>query len=154
GEWIYKIGMPAKSGVAGGIIAVLPGQLGIGVFSPPLDERGNSVRGIRVCDELSRSLDLHLFNRPNPQRSVIRLKFTGHELNPCRVRTPQESQALHVHGSRIKVYQLQGHLIFATAEVLVREVIEEIDSTDFLLFDLKRVLSINESASRLFYQLL
>ena len=42
--------MPAKSGVGGGIIAVLPGQLGIGVFSPPLDERGNSVRGIAVCE--------------------------------------------------------------------------------------------------------
>src|SRR5882762_2471096 len=57
GEWIYKIGMPAKSGVTGGIIAVLPGQLGIGVFSPPLDSRGNSVRGIRVCEELSRRFD-------------------------------------------------------------------------------------------------
>ena len=61
GEWIYKIGMPAKSGVAGGIIAVLPGQLGIGVFSPPLDARGNSVRGIETCVELSRRLGLHIF---------------------------------------------------------------------------------------------
>src|SRR4029078_3503742 len=42
GEWIYRVGMPAKSGVAGGIIAVLPGQLGIGIFSPPLDDHGNS----------------------------------------------------------------------------------------------------------------
>src|ERR1041385_856239 len=45
GEWLYRVGMPAKSGVAGGVIAVLPGQLGIGVFSPPLDSRGHSVRG-------------------------------------------------------------------------------------------------------------
>src|SRR6266567_6750147 len=108
GEWIYKIGMPAKSGVAGGMIAVLPGQFGIGVFSPPLDSRGNSVRGLAVCDDVSRSFDLHLFNRPNPGRSVIRLKFTGAELNSSRVRTTQESQALHRFGAAIKAYQLQG----------------------------------------------
>lgn len=41
GEWIYRVGLPAKSGVGGGIVAVLPGQLGIGVFSPPLDGQGN-----------------------------------------------------------------------------------------------------------------
>src|SRR5688572_17190052 len=52
GEWIYNVGMPAKSGVSGGIIAVLPGQLGVGVFSPPLDAHGNSVRGVHVCDRL------------------------------------------------------------------------------------------------------
>src|SRR5262245_6334531 len=62
GEWLYRVGMPAKSGVAGGVIAVLPGQLGIGVFSPPVDNQGNSVRGLRVCDDLSRFFDLHLFN--------------------------------------------------------------------------------------------
>ena len=39
GEWLYRVGMPAKSGVSGGVIAVLPGQLGIGVFSPLLDSR-------------------------------------------------------------------------------------------------------------------
>ena len=46
GEWLESVGMPAKSGVSGGVFAVLPGQLGIGVFSPRLDERGNSVRGV------------------------------------------------------------------------------------------------------------
>src|SRR5439155_3737122 len=107
GEWIYKIGMPAKSGVGGGIIAVLPGQLGIGVFSPPLDSRGNSVRGIGVCNELSRGLDLPLFNRPSTGMSVIRLKFTGAELNSSRVRTPQENHGLHEFGAAIKAYQLQ-----------------------------------------------
>ena len=56
GEWAYSVGLPAKSGVGGGIIAVLPGQAGIGVFSPPLDARGNSVRGIRVCEELLAAL--------------------------------------------------------------------------------------------------
>ena len=154
GEWIYKIGMPAKSGVAGGIIAVLPGQLGIGVFSPLLDAHGNSVRGIRVCDELSRGLDLHLFNLPNSGRSVIRLKFTGAELNSSRVRTPQQSQVLHQFGSRLKAYQVQGHLFFATTEVLVRDIMECLDSTDYLVLDFRRVLSLNESACHLLYQLL
>ncbi|HEV8312419.1 MAG TPA: glutaminase A, partial [Burkholderiaceae bacterium] len=45
GEWVWRVGMAAKSGVGGGIMAVLPGQLGVGVFSPLLDARGNSVRG-------------------------------------------------------------------------------------------------------------
>ncbi|MEB3284811.1 MAG: glutaminase A [Candidatus Sericytochromatia bacterium] len=62
GEWVYRVGLPAKSGVGGGIIAVVPGKLGIAVFSPPLDERGNSVRGIAVCRDLSERLGLHLFD--------------------------------------------------------------------------------------------
>ncbi|NET01408.1 MAG: glutaminase A [Sphaerospermopsis sp. SIO1G2] len=61
GEWAYKVGIPAKSGVCGGIIAVVPGKMGIGVFSPLLDMRGNSVRGVKVCEELSHRLGLHLF---------------------------------------------------------------------------------------------
>jgi glutaminase len=61
GEWAYRVGLPAKSGVGGGICAVVPGRCGIGVFSPLLDERGNSVRGIRVCEELSQRFGLHAF---------------------------------------------------------------------------------------------
>lgn len=61
GEWVYKVGLPAKSGVSGGIIVVVPNQGGIGVFSPLLDGNGNSVRGIKVCEELSQELRLHLF---------------------------------------------------------------------------------------------
>jgi glutaminase len=61
GEWAHRVGVPAKSGVSGGIIAVIPNRLGIAVFSPPLDERGNSVRGIKVCEALSQELDLHIF---------------------------------------------------------------------------------------------
>lgn len=62
GEWAYRVGMPAKSGVGGGITAIAPGKMGIGTFSPLLDAKGNSVRGIKVCEDLSRDFGLHLFN--------------------------------------------------------------------------------------------
>ncbi len=61
GQWAYEVGIPAKSGVSGGILAVVPGKLGIGVFSPGLDVYGNSVRGIKVCEEISKRLGLHIF---------------------------------------------------------------------------------------------
>jgi glutaminase len=154
GEWIYKIGMPAKSGVAGGIIAVLPGQLGIGVFSPPLDTRGNSVRGIRVCNAISQDFDLHLLNRPSVGKFNIRMKFTGAEMNSSRVRTPAESQALRESGGSIKAYSLQGNLNFTTVEAIVRDVLEDFDATQQLILDFKRVLTINESACRLLYEIL
>lgn len=63
GEWVYKVGFPAKSGVGGGIIAIIPGQMGIAVFSPPLDRRGNSIRGIQVCQELSARFKLHILDQ-------------------------------------------------------------------------------------------
>ncbi len=70
GEWAYKVGLPAKSGVAGGILAVVPGQAGIGIFSPLLDRRGNSVRGIRACEELSERFGLHVFDFRPPEHSL------------------------------------------------------------------------------------
>lgn len=61
GEWLFEIGLPAKSGVSGGIVAIAPGKGALGVFSPPLDPVGNSVRGQRACAFLARSLGLNLF---------------------------------------------------------------------------------------------
>jgi glutaminase len=154
GEWLYRVGMPAKSGVAGGVIAVLPGQLGIGVFSPPLDSRGNSVRGLAVCDDISRSFDLHLFNTPNVIKSVIRLKFSAAQVNSNRVRTAEETEVLRTHGNQIQVLQLQGDLVLSTAEVVVFDLMNSLEKMDMVIIDFKHVISINESASRLFYHLL
>jgi glutaminase len=154
GEWIYTIGMPAKSGVAGGVIAVLPGQLGIGVFSPRLDDRGNSVRGIRVCNELSRHLDLHLLNLPSVGKAALRLKSTATQLKSTRARTPIEVQGLRQFGSVINIYQLQGNLTFATIEAVVHDLMQDVGFLEYLLLDLKHVLSINESACHILYRLL
>lgn len=61
GEFAIKAGIPAKSGVAGGILAAVPGRFGIGTFGPALDQKGNSVVGFRMLCDLSRRLDLSIF---------------------------------------------------------------------------------------------
>lgn len=70
GEWAYRVGMPAKSGVGGGVTAVVPERLGIGVFSPPLDEKGNTVRGIKVCEDMSQDFGLHMLNFAKPKHDL------------------------------------------------------------------------------------
>jgi glutaminase len=65
GQWAYEVGVPAKSGVSGGVIAVVNRQLGIATYSPRLDAHGNSSRGIKVCTELASRLGLHAFEFSN-----------------------------------------------------------------------------------------
>ncbi|MDF2674333.1 MAG: glutaminase [Clostridiales bacterium] len=61
GKFAVHIGIPAKSGVGGGILASVPGKMGIGVLGPALDSIGNSIGGIKVLEELSRDMDLSIF---------------------------------------------------------------------------------------------
>jgi glutaminase len=56
GQWLYKTGLPAKSGVGGGIVAVSPGKFGIAAISPPLDGAGNSVRAQKAIADISNAL--------------------------------------------------------------------------------------------------
>jgi glutaminase len=153
GEWIYNVGMPAKSGVAGGILAVLPGQLGIGVFSPRLDKHGNSVRGIEVCRELSRRFDLHMFHVSRSGRSVIR--HSGHGGQTCsnRLRQDKESELLKKHGHRIESLELQGELVFSTAEIVVRESIKEAEKADFFILNFRHVQLVDLVAAGLIKEL-
>ena len=71
GQWAYRVGVPAKSGVAGGVMAVVNRQLGIGTYSPRLDRFGNSVRGTDVCIDLASRLGLHVFDCVNVGSSFL-----------------------------------------------------------------------------------
>ena len=61
GQFAWQVGLPAKSGSAGGIMATVPGKMGIGTFSPLLDSAGNSVCGTRALEYLSRTLSLYVY---------------------------------------------------------------------------------------------
>ena len=100
GSWLYRVGMPAKSGVSGGVIAVLPGQLGIGVFSPRLDAFGNSVRGVAVCEALSEEFGLHLLRPPVSPASAVMTRYSLADVSSKRRRTTTRCGARRSGGER------------------------------------------------------
>jgi glutaminase len=153
GEWVYSVGMPAKSGVGGGVLAVLPGQLGIGVFSPRLDARGNSVRGVAVCRELSRSFDLHFMHVSRPSRSVLRASYTVARVSSKRERSEDERRTLERLGHRVRVYELQGDLGFAALESVLHRIVTDTRTVDVAIVDLKRVSLIEPAAVQLVVEL-
>lgn len=149
GEWVVDVGMPAKSGVAGGVLAVLPGQLGIAVFSPPLDPHGNSVRGIEVCRQISTDLDLHLLHVARSSRSAVRRSFNVGDA-PSRRRRPQgQCDLLEWVGWRATVTVLHGDLVFAAMESVVRGIVERAEETEIAVIDLTEVTEVDLAASRL-----
>jgi len=153
GEWLYRVGLPAKSGVGGGILAVLPGQLGIGVFSPPLDSKGNSARGIRVCADLSREMSLHLFANGTAPQPAVRLWYDASQVSSRRRRSTQHQQTLRGSGHRIRLIELQGELIFSTFEPVVRLTLKQAPYCQTLILNLRNVASIDRVTLRLIAQL-
>ncbi len=149
GEWVVDVGMPAKSGVAGGILAVLPGQLGIAVFSPPLDPHGNSVRGIEVCRQVSEDLSLHLLHVARTSRSAVRRTYTVADV-PSRRRRPEgQCSILDSVGKRCVVHVLHGDLVFAAMESVVHGVVDEREGIEIAVVDLTEVTEMDAAAARL-----
>ncbi|MGI5166922.1 glutaminase A [Spirillospora sp. CA-253888] len=139
GEWLLRAGLPAKSGVSGGLMAALPSQLGIGVYSPPLDRRGTSVRAIAACQELSSRFGLHLMRPVNRTTPVLHRFLRGDALGSQRTRRHAEREILRREARAIAVCELQGDLGFAAADVAVRTMSEELEGVRWLVLDLHRV---------------
>jgi glutaminase len=146
GEWVYTVGLPAKSGVSGGVVAVLPGQLGIGVFSPRLDNRGNSARGIKVCQRMAVDFDLHPLRFQPEVRAVVRHCYRCAHTRSNRVRTPEEYDLLTRHADSIAVFELQGDLFFGSTERLFRSVMADIAGVDAVVLDCKRIGNLDGAA--------
>jgi glutaminase len=149
GQWAFEVGIPAKSGVSGGIVAVIPGQIGIAVFSPLLDGYGNSIRGVAACREISQDFGLHVFaNRANPQ-AVIRREYKGSAVHSKRQSRGEDIRTLDREGRRIGVLELQGALYFASVERLLRRVYELTGEVEFLVIDFRRVRDADRAATKL-----
>ncbi|MCF7983492.1 MAG: glutaminase A [Thiohalocapsa sp.] len=147
GAWVFNVGMPAKSGVGGGIMAVLPGQFGLGVFSPLLDPKGNSVRGIEACKRISNEFGLHLFNVAHAtSSSVVRQCADGAHLHSRRYRAASERAALEIGGARIRIYELQGELLFGSTESITLRMLDALDEADYLIVSLKRVVGLDSAS--------
>ena len=149
GEWLYRTGLPAKSGVGGGILAVQPGRIGIGVYSPRLDAQGNSVRGIAVCRELAADLGLHLFEASQRAVPAIRLATTRRGVASKRRRSPPAAEHLRNMGHRLRLYHLQGALAFASVEPVVRELMARSTEADCFVVNLRAVPRIDRAAAGL-----
>lgn len=157
GEWLHAVGLPAKSGVSGGIIAPVPGRLGLGVFSPLVDTSGNSVRGVAVCSHLSRELTLHVVDRSSSALMPIRSVYSVADVASRRLRGVAERHALRLHGELSVVIELQGELDFVAVEQLARTLMtdarEPRDPLEHALVDLGRVERANAAAAPLFADL-
>jgi glutaminase len=152
GEWIYRIGMPAKSGVGGGIAAALPAQLGLGTFSPRLDEHGNSIRGLKICEALSTRFGLHVLNRSGDVRNSVIADYDIGAIRSKRSRMPDDEKILEKHHKDIRVLELVGAHSFATMDYVSRRLAHRL--APLLILDFRRVASITTAGALLLADML
>ena len=124
GQWMVNVGIPAKSGVAGGLIGTLPGQLGIASLSPRLNKQGNSVRGVKIFRELSNSMGLNLLS-------------SNFYLAPGIKSVERREGA--------DIVELQGMINFTAAEKILRGLAQRRLYGEKLIFDVSGVTGFNKA---------
>jgi glutaminase len=154
GEWSFDVGLAAKSGVSGGVLAVLPGQLSLAIWSPPLDKIGNSVRGIEACRRISQDFGLHMFYNAAAVENVVRRETRADSQPSLRIRNPRDRDILEAEGHRIAMVELQGALYFASTERMLSHLERLVTEVDFVILDFRRLNSIDTAAKRFFEQFL
>lgn len=142
GDWTTAVGMPAKSGVSGGILAVLPGQIGLAVFSPRLDGHGNSARGVALCETLADQAELHLMHVTRSSKTAVRDTYTLADYPSQRQRRPEEAEYLDSVGHTCRIYELHGDLLFSGVESVVRQV--SADAPEIAVLDARGVDEVAE----------
>ncbi|KAJ0355883.1 hypothetical protein COL154_001401 [Colletotrichum chrysophilum] len=123
GDWVSRVGIPAKSGVAGGILGALPGQVGLAAFSPKLDGRGNSVRGVMICEQLSRDMGLHMMDASQVAGATVRTSvatIVGGKRDPHHPNCQR----------KVVIFSLRGAVRFAGSERLTRTLARELSEPD------------------------
>jgi glutaminase len=147
GDWIVSVGLPAKSGVSGGVFAVLPGRLGVAVYSPPLDANGNSVRGVAVCRALSHELALHIVRPGERDALPVRARHDISTRSSKRIRPPRERALLAAAAGRTAIFELQGELGFMAAEAISRATAEAPSPVELAVVDLRRVTRVDRGGA-------
>lgn len=146
GEWMVRVGIPGKSGVGGGIIAVVPGQVGIAIYSPRLDHHGNSVRGVLACERLSGDLDLHLMRGAQVSHEAVRVQYPITEAPSGVRRQPPAQEALLRFGARAQVLEVKGDLTFGAAESVLRALVDLPEEVEFVVLDVRRITDVTDFA--------
>ena len=142
GDWLLRVGLPAKSGVSGGLIAAGPARFGLAAYSPPLDATGTSVRGHAALVELSRRFGLHLMNNPALPGSTVTLATTADDLPTAPA--GRRERALR---ERVGVVAAQGALDFTAAERVLFALDDSgPERTGSVVLDLREVTGIDSVA--------
>jgi len=128
GRWMTTVGIPAKSGVAGGLLGTLPRRLGLATFSPPLDPQGNSVRGVKIFQRLSEDMGMHLMGaEPTGDTAVREVEVTD----------------------AATTIALQGPLDFNGGEAFLRAAVDCAVPSGTVVVDLARVGRVHDVGRRM-----